>query len=213
MAAVGYTVIKAFFHAIIFSGKTYGGIKMDSTKKITMVAMCVAFCCVAAYISFPLPFTPGMVTTVTLAFGVTAFVLPPRETALAICLYLFLGAIGLPVFAGGTSGFGKLLGPTGGFYLAWPVVYCLVSLLKGKAVSFRRYALVDIMVGIPLTYLGGIASMMLLMDIDLQAGLAMAVLPFIPGDIMKSLGAAFLGVKVNRMLARQGGYTLSVNRN
>ena len=69
---------------------------MDGTKKITMVAMCVAFCSVSAYISFPLPFTPGLVTAVTLAFGVTAFVLPPKETALAICIYLALGAIGIP---------------------------------------------------------------------------------------------------------------------
>ena len=176
----------------------------NATKKITMVAMCVAFCCVSAYISFPLPFTPGMVTAVTLAFGVTAFVLPPKETALAICIYLLLGCIGLPVFAGGTSGFGKLIGPTGGFYLAWPIVYFLVSALKGKVISFKRYAMMDIIIGIPLTYLGGLASMMLMMDLDLKAGLMMAVLPFIPGDVMKSLGAAFLGVKVNKMLVRQG---------
>ena len=43
-----------------------------------------------------------------------------------------------------------------------------------------------------------------MMDLDLKAGLMMAVLPFIPGDVMKSLGAAFLGVKVNKMLVRQG---------
>lgn len=177
---------------------------MESTKKMTMVAMCVAFCCVAAYISFPLPFTPGMVTAVTLAFGVTAFVLPPKETGLAIVIYLLLGCIGLPVFAGGTSGFGKLLGPTGGFYLAWPVVYFLVSALKGREISFKRYALVDIGVGIPLTYLGGLASMMLVMDLGLLEGLVMAVFPYLPGDVMKCLGAAFLGVKVNQMLSRQG---------
>jgi len=186
---------------------------MESTKKITMVAMCVAFCCISAYITFPLPFTPGMVTAVTLAFGVTAFVLPPKETALAICLYLALGAIGIPVLPGGTAGLGRILGPTGGFYLAWPVAYYLVSLLKGRDISFKRYSLVGIIVGVPLLYAGGLTSMMLMMDIDLQAGLMMAVLPFIPGDIMKSLGAAFLGVKVNKMLAKQGGYTVSVNRN
>ena len=178
---------------------------MESTKKITMVAMCVAFCCVSAYITFPLPFTPGMVTAVTLAFGVTALVLPPKETALAICLYLALGAIGIPVLPGGTAGLGRILGPTGGFYLAWPVAYYLVSLLKGKSISFKRYAMMNIVIGIPLTYLGGLISMMMLMDVDLMAGLAMAVLPFIPGDIIKSLGAAFLGVKVNEMLDRQGG--------
>lgn len=178
---------------------------MESTKKITMVAMCVAFCCVSAYITFPLPFTPGMVTAVTLAFGVTALVLPPKETALAICLYLALGAIGIPVLPGGTAGLGRILGPTGGFYLAWPVAYYLVSLLKGKSISFKRYAMMNIVIGISLTYLGGLISMMMLMDVDLMAGLAMAVLPFIPGDVMKSLGAAFLGVKVNEMLDRQGG--------
>ena len=185
---------------------------MESTKKITMVAMCVAFCCVSAYITFPLPFTPGMVTAVTLAFGVTALVLPPKETALAICLYLALGAIGIPVLPGGTAGLGRILGPTGGFYLAWPVAYYLVSLLKGKSISFKRYAVMNIVIGIPLTYLGGLISMMMLMDVDLMAGLAMAVLPFIPGDVMKSLGAAFLGVKVNEMLDRQGG-VLAQSRN
>jgi biotin transport system substrate-specific component len=185
---------------------------MESTKKITMVAMCVAFCCVSAYITFPLPFTPGMVTAVTLAFGVTALVLPPKETALAICLYLALGAIGIPVLPGGTAGLGRILGPTGGFYLAWPVAYYLVSLLKGRSISFKRYAVMNIVIGIPLTYLGGLISMMMLMDVDLMAGLAMAVLPFIPGDVMKSLGAAFLGVKVNEMLDRQGG-VLAQSRN
>jgi biotin transport system substrate-specific component len=185
---------------------------MESTKKITMVAMCVAFCCVSAYITFPLPFTPGMVTAVTLAFGVTALVLPPKETALAICLYLALGAIGIPVLPGGTAGLGRILGPTGGFYLAWPVAYYLVSLLKGRSISFKRYAMMNIVIGIPLTYLGGLISMMMLMDVDLMAGLAMAVLPFIPGDVMKSLGAAFLGVKVNEMLDRQGG-VLAQSRN
>ena len=185
---------------------------MESTKKITMVAMCVAFCCVSAYITFPLPFTPGMVTAVTLAFGVTALVLPPKETALAICIYLALGAIGIPVLPGGTAGLGRIFGPTGGFYLAWPVAYYLVSLLKGRSISFKRYAMMNIVIGIPLTYLGGLISMMMLMDVDLMAGLAMAVLPFIPGDVMKSLGAAFLGVKVNEMLDRQGG-VLAQSRN
>ena len=175
---------------------------LSSTRRLTTMAICVAFCCVAAYISFPLPFTPGMVTAVTLAFGVTAFVLSPKDTVIVILVYLLLGSIGLPVFAGGTSGFAKIIGPTGGFYIAWPLVYFLVSLLKGTEISFKRYAFIDIAVGIPLTYLGGLASMMLLMDLTLWQGLVMAVFPYLIGDVVKCLGAAFLGVKVNEMLAR-----------
>lgn len=167
------------------------------------MALCVAFCCVTAYISFPLPFTPGMVTALTLALGVTAFVLPPKQTFLALLTYVLLGCIGLPVFVGGTAGVGRLVGPTGGYIIAWPVVYPIISALKGDRPSFKRYALVDIIVGIPLTYVGGLISMMLVMDIGLKAAIVMAVLPYIPGDIIKCLMAAFLGVKVNQAIERR----------
>ncbi len=180
------------------------GSSRDSVYDMTKMAICVAFCCVSAYISFPLPFTPGMVTALTLPLAVPPFVLPPRQTFLVLAVYILLGSVGLPVFVGGTSGFGRLLGPTGGFIIAWLVVYPLVSALKGKKISFRRYAFVDILAGIPLTYLGGLISMMLVMDLSFWQAMMMAVFPFIPGDIMKCLMAAFLGVRVNRFLAAQG---------
>ena len=174
----------------------------DSVRDMTKMAICVAFCCVTAYISFPLPFTPGMVTALTLALGVTAFVLTPRQTFLVILVYTLLGVAGLPVFVGGTAGPGKLLGPTGGFIFAWLVAYPLVSMFKGSDINFRRYALSNILLGVPITYLGGLISMVLVMDVGLWEAMVMAVFPFIPGDIMKALMAAFLGKKVNQTLAR-----------
>ncbi|WP_295712105.1 biotin transporter BioY [uncultured Mitsuokella sp.] len=177
--------------------------KAFSVQDLTKMALCVAFCCVTAYISFPLPFTPGMVTALTLALGVTAFVLPPKQTFLALLTYVLLGCIGLPVFVGGTAGVGRLVGPTGGYIIAWLVVYPIISALKGDRPSFKRYALVDIIVGIPLTYVGGLISMMLVMDIGLKAAIVIAVLPYIPGDIIKCLMAAFLGVKVNQAIERR----------
>ena len=173
-----------------------------SVREMTKLALCVAFCCVTAYISFPLPFTPGMVTALTIALGVTAFVSTPKQTFLALVTYVLLGSIGLPVFVGGTAGFGRLLGPTGGFIIAWLIVYPLVSALKGNVPNFRRYALVDILVGIPLTYIGGMISMMLVMDITIGQAFVMAALPYIPGDVIKCIAAAFLGCKVNTVLQR-----------
>ncbi len=187
----------------MYAANTADSSKM-SVHDLTKMAVCVAFCCVTAYISFPLPFTPGMVTALTLALGVTAFVLTPKQTFIALVVYVLLGAAGLPVFVGGTAGLGKLFGPTGGFIIAWLVVYPIVSALKGKEISFKRYALVDILIGIPGTYIGGLASMMLVMDVSLQQAMVMAVLPFIPGDIMKCLMAAYLGVRVKRLLEQQG---------
>ena len=171
-----------------------------SARSITKIALCVAFFCVTAYLSFPLPFTPGLVTALTMALGLAAFVLTPKETFIAVAVYLLLGICGLPVFTGGAAGPGRILGPTGGFWLIWLVTYPLVSALKGSTPNFRRYALVDIVVGMPLTYLGGLTSMMLVLDVSLWQAVMMAVVPFIPGDIVKCFAAAALGVRVNNML-------------
>ena len=72
--------------------------RVSSVQVMTKIALCVAFCCVAAYLSFPLPFAPAMVTALTLALSVTAFVLTPRQTFVAILIYIGMGSIGLPVF-------------------------------------------------------------------------------------------------------------------
>ena len=174
-----------------------------TVRDMTKMAVCLAFCMVSAFISFPLPMTPGLVTALTIALDVTAFVLSPKLTFITVLAYVLLGAVGLPVFPGGTGGLGRLLGPTGGFYIGWPFVCAIVSVLaKRKAMSFRWYALVAIVAGIPLTYVGGILSMMIVMQIDLTKALLMAAVPFIPGDIMKALLASFIGLRVNKMLAR-----------
>ena len=175
-----------------------------TVRDMTKMAVCLAFCMVSAFISFPLPMTPGLVTALTIALDVTAFVLSPKLTFITVLAYVILGAVGLPVFPGGTGGLGRLLGPTGGFYIGWPFVCAIVSVLaKRRAMTFRWYALVAVVVGIPLTYVGGILSMMIVMQIDLGKALMMAAVPFIPGDIMKALLSAFIGVRVNKMLARQ----------
>ena len=168
-------------------------------RDLTKMAMCVALCCVTAHISFPLPFTPGYVTALTFAMSLSAYLLPPRQTFTVILIYILMGAVGLPVFATG-EGLSRLVGPVGGFYFAWLVAYPLLSLAKGEPPSFRRYAVANILIAVPITYAGGLASMMLVLDVGLLQAMTMAVLPFIPGDLMKATAAALLGVKVQKIL-------------
>ena len=171
-------------------------------RDLTKMAMCVALCCVTAYISFPLPFTPGYVTALTFALSLSAYLLPPKQTFTVILIYILLGAVGLPVFAGG-EGLSRLLGPAGGFYFAWIFAYALLSLAKGETPNFKRYVLANILIAVPITYVGGIISMMLVLDVNLWAALTMAVFPFIPGDLMKATAAAFLGVKLKKILGER----------
>lgn len=174
--------------------------QQSNVRELTQMSMCVALCCVTAYISFPLPFTPGMVTALTFALSLTAYILPPRQTLMVLIAYVLLGVAGLPVFVGGTSGIGKLFGPTGGFIFAWVIAYPLLSAIKGSEPNFKRYALTNILTVVPITYLGGLISMLLLLDVNLWQALTMAVFPFIPGDIFKATAAAFISVKLNKFL-------------
>ena len=165
------------------------------TRLLTKIALCIALNCVAAYISFPLPFTPGLVTALTLTLSLTAFILPPKETFIVVATYILLGAIGVPVFAGG-QGLARLLSPVGGFYFAWAVAFPLLSLAKGSVPNFKRYVLADVLIAVPITYVGGLLSMMFVGEVELTQALMMAVVPFIPGDLMKACAAAWLGVKL-----------------
>lgn len=171
----------------------------DKVRDLTKMSMCVALCCVTAYISFPLPFTPGLVTALTFALSLTAYILTPKQTFTVILIYILLGAAGLPVFAG-SQGLSRLLGPAGGFYFAWMLAYPLLSLAKGENPNFKRYAAANILIAMPITYAGGIISMMLVLDVNIFEALTMAVLPFIPGDLLKATAAAFLGVRLQKAL-------------
>ena len=168
-------------------------------KDLTKPAMCVALCCVTAHISFPLPFTPGYVTALTFAMSLTAYLLSPKQTFTIIFLYILMGAVGLPVFATG-EGLSRLLGPVGGFYFAWLVAYPLLSLVKGSPPNLRRYALANILIAVPITYAGGLASMIFFLDVNFWQALTMAVFPFVFGDILKAIAAAVLGVKLQKIV-------------
>lgn len=169
---------------------------MTDTRKLTKMALLLALLCISAYISFPLPFTPAMITALTFVMCLVALMLTPKETFVLLCVYILLGAIGLPVFVGGKSGFATLFGPTGGFIWGWPVAYTLLSLFKGKSKTFWSYLWRAIVITIPVTYIFGIAGMMIVAKFDFMRAVMAAALPFIPGDILKAALASYLATKI-----------------
>ncbi|WP_411167375.1 biotin transporter BioY [Clostridium sp. MB05] len=169
-------------------------------KELTKMSICIAIICISAYISFPLPFTPTMVTAQTIAINLVALILTPKQSFIVVLLYILLGAFGLPVFSGGTSGFGKLFGPTGGFILGFLAIAPLMSYLKGKNNSFKRYLAVTIFVGMPVLYAFGAVFMSISQKISIMSALSLAVVPFIIGDIFKCFLSSYIAVKLNKIL-------------
>ena len=123
----------------------------------------------------------------------------PGNLGLALLAYLLEGAMGLPVFAGGTGGIAKILGPTGGFLLAFPLAAGLVGLLVERFGLERGFfgTLLAMLLGNALLYLVGLPWLAAwLMGAGKFGGvsalLAMGLFPFIPGDLVKAVLAALL---------------------
>lgn len=170
------------------------------TRELTRISICIAILCISAYISFPLPFTPAMVTAQTIIINLIALILTPKQATITVGVYILLGICGLPVFSGGASGIGKIFSPTGGFIIGFLIAAPIISLLKGKYNNFKRYLISTIVVGMPIIYLFGTIFMCVIQKIDVMAALAVAVIPFIFGDVFKCFVGAFLAVKLNKIL-------------
>ncbi|MDO4203032.1 MAG: biotin transporter BioY [Selenomonadaceae bacterium] len=171
----------------------------NTVKDMTRMSICLALICVSAYIAVPVPFAAVVVTAVTMTMNLAAFLLTPMQTFIVLVSYILLGVAGLPVFANGSAGIGQLFGPSGGFLISFCVAYPVVSMLKGDKPNFRRYMLAALL-GIPISYIGGIYTVMTVLKLTLNQTLLVAALPYIPFDIMKGAMAAVIGIRLQKAL-------------
>ena len=178
--------------------------KNDREKIYSMakIALCVSVLSLVSYFVIPLPATPAVLSLQTVAVGLTALILSPSQTAWAMVLYLTMGAIGLPVFSGGTAGLGKLFGVTGGYYLGFLLSATAISMLKGKRISLPKYAAILICPGMILQHICAVIVMCIHNGGDIKSAFISISVPFIFGDIIKAVATAFLGVAINKTLKK-----------
>ncbi|HEY8345894.1 MAG TPA: biotin transporter BioY [Symbiobacteriaceae bacterium] len=178
----------------------------QSLRNATLAALFAALTGVVAQIRFFLPGVPNVpVTLQVLAVLLTGGLLGHTWGATAMLLYLLLGAVGLPVFSGGTGGIGVILGPTGGYLISFPVAAWLVGVLAPARVAppFWRSALA-MLAGLAVIYAGGAGWALLVGGYGLAAVVSGWILPFVPLDLVKTAVAAALSTAVNQALAAQG---------
>lgn len=175
---------------------------MNKTAEMTKMALLIAMNCISAYIIIPLPFSLSPIAMQTLIVNLVAFLLSPRQTFVAMLVYNLIGLAGIPVFTGGTAGPGKLFGPTGGYIFGFLAAAVLIAYLKGPKYDLKRYAFAAVGVGIPVVYLFGALQLKFITGMDWTAVMLTGVLPFIPLDVVKCLGAAFLAGPIQRVFNR-----------
>jgi biotin transport system substrate-specific component len=141
---------------------------------------------VAAQVALPLPGTPVPFTLQVPAVLLVGGLLGARMGAASLALYLALGVAGLPVFAAvGPAGLARVLGPTGGYLLAYPVAAAVTGQLMGSGRSWLRLS-GALFAGLAAIHLGGVAQLAILTG-DLGRAIRLGSLPFLPFDLFKLL--------------------------
>jgi len=174
--------------------------RIDSRYRIAEQAGAVLFVTVltaiAAQVSVPLPFTPVPFTFQPMVVLVGAAALGSRLGMSSQILYLALGIAGLPVFAASPilpQGAARLLGPTGGFLMSYPVAAFVTGSLAERAFD-RRYlsAFVAMLCVLLVVFAGGVSWLAFIVQParGLSGALANGLVPFIVPDLVKLLLAA-----------------------
>lgn len=145
----------------------------------------------ASQVAIPLPGTAVPMTLSPLAAILAGLWLGPRAGAASMALYLAAGASGLPVFAPmGAPGMLRLMGPTGGYLLAFPIAAFAAGALARRFPAFagRVFAAA---IGMTLIHVGGIAQLTILTG-SVTKAVVLGSLPFLAIDLVKALLAGAL---------------------
>lgn len=180
----------------------------EKTKKLVLCGLCAALLCVLSPLAIPVG--PVPITLATFAVMLSAALLGPKLGVTAVAIYLLLGCVGTPVFAGFSSGFGALLGPTGGYLIGYLPLALVTGFLGQKLCAGRKAlgktgALVLAMaVGTVVLYALGTAWFMAMTGTPLAGAMLGCVVPFLPGDAAKIGVVALAAPQLQRALSRLG---------
>lgn len=166
----------------------------------------------AAQISMHIPFTPVPLTLQPMIVLVGSAALGPRLGALSQILYLLLGFAGMPVFAASPilpQGFGRLLGPTGGYLLAYPLAAFVTGWLAERGFDRRyRTSVVAMLAGLCTLFAGGVFWLAFFVQgaagpVGLETALSTGLYPFLLPDLAKVAFASLVLPGVWKMVGER----------
>ena len=169
------------------------------SRQVVLVVGASLLMAVCGRLSMPLPFTPVFLTAANFGVLFIALTLGSQRAAAAMLLYLAEGAIGLPVFSpAGPGGIAQLLGPTGGYLMAYPVVALVAGWIAERGQrSALRFAIAAI-VGEVLLFASGVSWLIAAWHAPLAQATNWGIYPFVPAEIIKVMSAVGASLRLHR---------------
>ena len=185
--------------------QNYSNTKNSNLYKLVLAGVFAAVAAVCSWISIPLPFTQVPVNLAILGVLLAGGLLGSKYGALSLIIYILIGAVGVPVFAGFGAGLGTLAGPTGGYIVGYVLCAAVAGLGASSSAaskiskhpSLRLAAFMAL--GVAACYTFGTIWYVLLMKTSLWVGLVSCVFPFIPLDAIA--GALFLVKRLHKLIS------------
>ena len=178
-----------------------------TTYELVLCAFCAAVTCILAPLSVPLA-GEVPISLATFAVLLSGILLGGKLGALSQIVYVLLGSVGVPVFAGWTGGIGITLGVTGGYIIGYIPMALAAGLLyhrfgRNKS-GIRKYAvmLVSMVLATAVLYILGTAWFIVQTGMTLSASLAACVIPFLPGDLIKIAAVTLTAVPIEAAIKR-----------
>lgn len=160
--------------------------------KLTMTALMAAILCVIAPIAIPVPFGTVPISLATFAAYLSGGVLGEKLGSVSVLIYILLGMVGVPVFAGWSAGASIVLGPTGGYLFGYIIIAYCTGIFSRKLKGNVKRLILGMIIGTLGCYLLGTVWLGLQLHMSVGAALLAGVIPFIPGDIIKMIVAVVI---------------------
>jgi biotin transport system substrate-specific component len=179
---------------------------LEASRQVALVVGGSLFVALCAHITIPLmPYTPVPLTVQNMAVLMVGLLLGRRRAFAALALYLMEGAVGLPVFspsALGLTGIAQILGPTGGFLMAYPFVAFLAGyIFERGSKTFLRAVTAGLLAEI-LLFAGGLTGLYVFTH-SLTKAAYLGLYWFLAAEVMKVMFAAAIATRWQRVAAKR----------
>lgn len=166
-----------------------------TTKDLIICAIFASITAILAQVSIPIPFSTVPLTMQVFAVTLSGVILGAKRGFICQLIYVMLGSIGIPVFAQMSGGLHIVVGYTGGFIMAFPIMAFAIGFISDK---FKKlpYVLGSMVLALSINYIIGTLWYSFVSGVGFKEGFIACVAPFIIVDIIKVFFAATIGINI-----------------
>jgi biotin transport system substrate-specific component len=174
---------------------------IEKLRRVVLASLMAALTAVGAYIYVPIGPVPIVLSTLFVILS--GLLLGSRWGLTSMGLYLLVGAIGIPVFAGAKGGFAHFLGPTGGYLWGYLLASWITGFISERSRGLLILDIIAVLIGSLTIYALGVPWLKMVTHMSWSKALMVGIIPFLIGDAVKAAAAVVLARSVRPILKRQ----------